>query len=182
MDRADDLAAVDALQVDAGDAQVGVPKLALDDNEGDAFVRHLDRMGVPELMFVPTSAQAPICRPLGYADHAWSVAAPVGFGGRKVGLIRGIHGAPRMNGARENRSSQRRPFLQGATRWAPRTAMRSGAFGTRVCQPARAATRYDHTSCLAGVKRNTQPHGVGLCRRPSPRNPHHTRRLSNASA
>ena len=45
--------------------------------------------------------------------------------------------------------------------------MRSGAFGTRVCQPARAATRYGHTSFLAGLKRNTQPHGVGLCR------PHH---------
>ena len=45
--------------------------------------------------------------------------------------------------------------------------MRSGAFGTRVCQPARAATRCGHTSLLAGFKRNTQPHGVGLCR------PHH---------
>jgi integrase len=34
----------------------------------------------------------------------------------KVGVIRGIHGAPRMNAARENRSSQLRPYLQGATR------------------------------------------------------------------
>ena len=39
--------------------------------------------------------------------------------------------------------------------------MRSGAFGTGVCQPARAATRYGPTSFLAGLKRNTQPHGVG---------------------
>ena len=35
---------------------------------------------------------------------------------RKVGVIRGIHEAPRMNVARENRSSQLRPYLQGATR------------------------------------------------------------------
>jgi len=56
--------------------------------------------------------------------------------------------------------------------------MRSGVFGTRVCQPARAATDYDHTSFLAGVQSNTQPHSVGLCRPPSLRNPAHTRRLS----
>ena len=34
----------------------------------------------------------------------------------KVGVIRGIHGAPWMNVAKENRSSQLRPYLQGATR------------------------------------------------------------------
>jgi hypothetical protein len=50
MHGADDLAAVDALQVDAGDAKVGVPKLTLDHDERDAFVRHFDRVGVPELM------------------------------------------------------------------------------------------------------------------------------------
>ena len=50
MDGADDLAAVDALEVDAGDAQVGVPELALDDDERYAFVRHFDRVGVPGLM------------------------------------------------------------------------------------------------------------------------------------
>jgi hypothetical protein len=50
MHGADDLAAVDSLEVDAGDAQVGVSELALDHDEGDAFVRHLDRVRVPELM------------------------------------------------------------------------------------------------------------------------------------
>lgn len=50
MHRADDPAAVDALEVDAGDAQVGVSELALDHNEGNAFVRHLDRVRVSELM------------------------------------------------------------------------------------------------------------------------------------
>src|SRR5262249_4867621 len=50
MNGADDLAAVDALEVDAGDAQVGVTKLALDDHERDALVRHLDGVSVPELV------------------------------------------------------------------------------------------------------------------------------------
>jgi hypothetical protein len=48
VDDADELAAVDALQVDAGDPEVGV--LALDDDEGHAFVCHLDRVCVPKLM------------------------------------------------------------------------------------------------------------------------------------
>jgi hypothetical protein len=38
------------LQVDAGDAEVGVSELPLDDDERDAFVRHLDSVGVPELV------------------------------------------------------------------------------------------------------------------------------------
>jgi hypothetical protein len=37
VDGADDLAAIDALQVDAGDAKVGVPKLTLDDYERNAL-------------------------------------------------------------------------------------------------------------------------------------------------
>jgi hypothetical protein len=44
---ADDFAAVDALEVDAGDTEVGVPELTLDHDEWDAFVRHLDGVGVP---------------------------------------------------------------------------------------------------------------------------------------
>lgn len=50
MDGADDLAALDALQVDAGDAEVGVSKLALDDDERDAFMRQFDRVSVSELV------------------------------------------------------------------------------------------------------------------------------------
>jgi hypothetical protein len=42
----DDLAAVDALQVDAGDAEVRVPELTLNHHEWDALVRHFDRVGV----------------------------------------------------------------------------------------------------------------------------------------
>jgi hypothetical protein len=42
VDRVDDLAAVDALEVDGCDPEVGVPELALDDVERDAFTGHFD--------------------------------------------------------------------------------------------------------------------------------------------
>jgi len=74
VDCVDDLAAVDALKVDARDAEVGVSELSLDHDERDALVRHLDRVGVPQLVLVPTSAQAPLCRPLDYAEQAFSDA------------------------------------------------------------------------------------------------------------
>jgi hypothetical protein len=38
------------LEVDAGDAEVGVPELALDDHERDAFMCHLHGVRVPELV------------------------------------------------------------------------------------------------------------------------------------
>jgi hypothetical protein len=47
----DDLGVVDSLQVDRGDAEVGVPELALDDNQRDALVGHLDRVRVAELVW-----------------------------------------------------------------------------------------------------------------------------------
>src|SRR5215207_2858587 len=47
----DDLAAVDALEVDGGDAQVAVSELALDDDQRYAFTSHLDGVGVPELVW-----------------------------------------------------------------------------------------------------------------------------------
>src|ERR1700748_3099125 len=50
VDGADDLAAIDALQVDGGDADVGMPKWPWDDYERDACVGHFDRVGVPELV------------------------------------------------------------------------------------------------------------------------------------
>ena len=42
VDRVDDLGAVDALQVDQGDPEIRVCKLALDDHQRNALVRHLD--------------------------------------------------------------------------------------------------------------------------------------------
>src|SRR4051812_46250099 len=46
----DDLLGVDALQVDAGRAEVGVPELALDDVERHAFAGELDGVGVAQLV------------------------------------------------------------------------------------------------------------------------------------
>ena len=47
----DDLAAVDALKVDGGDAEVAVPQLALDDDQRYAFAGHLDGVGVAQLVW-----------------------------------------------------------------------------------------------------------------------------------
>ncbi|MDQ6605351.1 MAG: hypothetical protein M3Z06_02235 [Actinomycetota bacterium] len=71
VDGLDDLAGVDALEVGAGNSEVGVPELPLDDGERNAFTGHLDRVGVPELVRreppaypgagaeMPSSARAP---------------------------------------------------------------------------------------------------------------------------
>jgi hypothetical protein len=50
VDGFDDLAVVDALQVDRGDAEVAVAELALDDDQWHAFAGELDGMRVPELV------------------------------------------------------------------------------------------------------------------------------------
>ena len=58
MNGVDDLGAVDALEVDRGDAEVGVSELALNDDQRDALARYLDGMGVAELIGREASAQA----------------------------------------------------------------------------------------------------------------------------
>src|SRR4051795_11881920 len=50
VDGVDDLGVVDALEVDRGDAEVGVAELALDDDQRNAFARHLDGAGVAQLV------------------------------------------------------------------------------------------------------------------------------------
>jgi len=50
VDGGDDFAAVDALEVGAGDAEVGVTELPLDHDERDAFMRHLDGVSVAKLV------------------------------------------------------------------------------------------------------------------------------------
>jgi hypothetical protein len=50
VDGGDDLFGVDALQVDAGGAEVGVAELALDDVERHAFAGEFDGVGVAELV------------------------------------------------------------------------------------------------------------------------------------
>ena len=50
VDGGDDLFGVDALQVDAGRAEVGVTELALDHVERDALAGELDGVGVAQLV------------------------------------------------------------------------------------------------------------------------------------
>ena len=50
VDGVDDLGVVDALEVDARDAEVGVAELALDHVQGDSFAGHLDGVRVAQLV------------------------------------------------------------------------------------------------------------------------------------
>jgi hypothetical protein len=50
VDGLDDLGVVDPLEVDRRDAEVAVTELALDDDQRHAFVGHLDRVRVAQLM------------------------------------------------------------------------------------------------------------------------------------
>ena len=58
VDGGDDLLGVDALEVDARGAEVGVPELALDDVQRDALARELDSVGVAQLMRREPSSHA----------------------------------------------------------------------------------------------------------------------------
>jgi hypothetical protein len=71
VDRADDLLDIDPLQVDARGGHVRMSQLPLDDGQRHSLARELDRVRVTELMLVPTSAQAPLRRPLDYAESGW---------------------------------------------------------------------------------------------------------------
>jgi hypothetical protein len=57
----DDLARVDALEVNRGHAEVAVPELALDDVERHAFAGELDRVSVTELVGDEAAAHAGVC-------------------------------------------------------------------------------------------------------------------------
>jgi hypothetical protein len=58
-----------------------MPQLAQDDQQRHALVRHLNGMSMPQLMVAPTSAQAPLGRPAGYADRDEKVFARWDVGG-----------------------------------------------------------------------------------------------------
>jgi hypothetical protein len=58
VDGIDDLRAVYALEVNAGDPEVAMPELPLDDDQRNAFVRHLDSVRMPHLMW-----REPACTP-----------------------------------------------------------------------------------------------------------------------
>lgn len=69
VDDVDDLTAVDPLQVDRGDPEVGMPELALDHIQWDALSRHFNGVGVAQLVWREAAAntgqapQAPELRP-----------------------------------------------------------------------------------------------------------------------
>jgi len=50
VDRVHDLSRVDPLEVNRRDPKVGMPELPLDNRQRDPFVRHLDRVRMPELV------------------------------------------------------------------------------------------------------------------------------------
>ena len=58
MDRVDDLARVDPLQVGAGGAEVGMPELALDNVDRHPLTGKLDRVRMPQLMGREPAADA----------------------------------------------------------------------------------------------------------------------------
>jgi hypothetical protein len=58
VDSVDDFAAVDSFEVDAGDSEVGVAELALDDDERGALSGHLNRVRVAELARGEAAADA----------------------------------------------------------------------------------------------------------------------------
>jgi len=70
MDGLDDFRVVDPAQISGRDREIGVPELSLDHDQRDPLPGHLDRVRVPQLVLVPTSAQTPLSRPLSYADVA----------------------------------------------------------------------------------------------------------------
>src|SRR3954454_375957 len=99
VDGVDDLGAVDALQVDRGDPEVGVPELALDDDQRHALAGHLDGMRVPQLV----RREAPPYAGLA-GDAAQFRAAPAVHGRPRVGPVTTQNSGP--TGSSTRTSSQ----------------------------------------------------------------------------
>ena len=70
-----------------------MPKLALDQWQRDPLVKQLHRVGMPELVLVPTSAQTPLCRRRCYAQFDPSLAGIPGSRRVEVGIVRPIRRA-----------------------------------------------------------------------------------------
>src|SRR5215204_3891005 len=62
VDGVDDLGVVNALEVDRGDAEVGVAELALDDDQRHALAGHLDGVGMAQLVRREASPHAGLAR------------------------------------------------------------------------------------------------------------------------
>jgi hypothetical protein len=117
VDGVDDLGVVDALQVDRGDAEVAVAQLALDDDQRDALARHLDGMGVTELVRSKPPAHA------GTSGNAAKLGAD---GGAR----------PRSSPRRARDHAEHRPDRHAAAKLEPRLKL----FPSPVIHPDFAAT------------------------------------------
>ena len=87
MDGADDLAAFYALQVDARDAEVRVSELPLDHDQRDTFVRHLNRVGMSQLVWREPPSHPCSCVRM-VQLFARGRRFPTSSGGRSVGHAR----------------------------------------------------------------------------------------------
>ena len=70
MDRVDDLACVDSLEINRRDAEVGMPELPLDNRQRDPFVRHLDRVSMTQLVRRESPPHTGLRREPGEAQRA----------------------------------------------------------------------------------------------------------------
>jgi hypothetical protein len=83
VDGLDDLGVVDPAEVSGCDREVGVTELALDHDQRDPLARHLNSVRVPQLVLVPTSAQAP--SPAHACDLALKAGVPVKVVSERLG-------------------------------------------------------------------------------------------------
>ena len=134
VDGADDLAAVDALQIDAGDAEVGMPELPLDHDERNALVGHFHRVSVPELMRRESSAHASClrawcsCLRAAEASHRRPAVGPwITHSTAPIGSSRrtSSHGSICSQAQRSIPTSRRLPPFPCRTSTAPRERSRS---------------------------------------------------------
>ena len=152
VDGVDDFVVVDALEIDAGDAEVGVSELALDHVERDPFAGHLDGMSVTQLMRREAAAYSGVRR-----ESAKVARTAAGAHGRpRVGPAITQNSAPTGSSTRassQGRScsqphgsmpiSRRRPPLPRRTRIDPRAGSRSlsaSASASLILRPARQST------------------------------------------
>src|SRR4051794_7625994 len=103
MDGVNDLGAVDALEVDRGDAEVGVPELALNDDQRDTLAGHLDGVGVAELVRRESSPDA---------GERRRVAQLFARGGRRPAAAAGWSGQDAEQRADGQRDAEVQPLLK----------------------------------------------------------------------
>jgi hypothetical protein len=144
----DDLLGVDALQEDAGRAEVGMAELALDDVEWHAFTGELNGVGVAQLMRREPTPHARLCgEPAELSPDPGARPGPAS--GRSVDDAE----------QRADGSSTRAPS-QSCTRGSPRGSVTARAWG-----PAPRRARWTNSeSAAASLTRTRWPTRQASCR------------------